>query len=110
MNLSGGQKQRLALARALYVRPALLLLDDAFSAVDTATEERIVSRLKAALPKSAVLMVSHRSSTLRLCSRVLVLERGRVIEEGGHTELMQIEGFYFEMVRREQLARKAGLS
>lgn len=110
VNLSGGQKQRLALARALYVRPALLLLDDAFSAVDTATEERIVSRLKAALPQTAVLMVSHRSSTLRLCARVLVLEKGRVIEEGTHSELMQREGFYFEMVRREQLARKAGLS
>ena len=110
VNLSGGQKQRLALARALYARPEILLLDDAFSAVDTATEERIVSRLKQALPNTAVLLVSHRSSTLRLCSMLLVLEKGKIVERGRHDELMQQEGFYFEMLRREQLARIAGLA
>jgi ATP-binding cassette subfamily B protein len=110
VNLSGGQKQRLALARALYAGPQLLLLDDAFSAIDTATEERIVSKLRAALPETGVLLVSHRSSTLRLCSRVLVMEDGALTEEGTHHELMQREGFYFGMVRREQLARKAGMA
>jgi ATP-binding cassette subfamily B multidrug efflux pump len=110
VNLSGGQKQRLALARALFAQPDLLLLDDAFSAVDTATEERIVSGLKQALPNAGVFLVSHRASTLRLCSRVLVLEDGVIKEQGRPDDLMQQEGFFFEMSRREQLARKAGLS
>ena len=110
VNLSGGQKQRLALARALFAQPDLLVLDDSFSALDTATEERIVSGLREALPKAAVLLVSHRISTLRLCSRVLVLDQGRIAEQGSPDELMQMEGAFFDMARREQLARKAGLA
>jgi ATP-binding cassette subfamily B multidrug efflux pump len=110
VNLSGGQKQRLALARALFAQPDLLVLDDSFSALDTATEERIVSGLKEALPVAGVLLVSHRISTLRLCSRVLVLDKGRIVEEGSPDELMQMEGAFFDMARREQLARKAGLA
>lgn len=109
VNLSGGQKQRLALARALFVRPALLLLDDAFSAVDTATEEGIVAGLRRALPGTAVLLVSHRVSTLRLCDRVLVLERGRISAEGPPQALLAEPGFFGEMARREQLAAQAGL-
>jgi ATP-binding cassette subfamily B protein len=109
VNLSGGQKQRLALARALFAKPDLLLLDDAFSAVDTATEERIVSQLREALPGTAVLLVSHRVSTLKLCDRVLTLEDGRISAQGTPEELLQQEGFFFEMARREQLAARAGL-
>ncbi len=109
VNLSGGQKQRLALARALFARPDLLLLDDAFSAVDTATEERIVTGLRAALPGTAVLMVSHRVSTLGLCDRVAVLEDGRVEALGTPAELLQQEGAFFDMARRESLARRVGL-
>ncbi|MGH7441587.1 MAG: ABC transporter ATP-binding protein, partial [bacterium] len=109
VNLSGGQKQRLALARALFARPDLLLLDDAFSAVDTATEERIVTALRRALPSSAVLMVSHRVSTLSLCDRVMVLEDGQVAAQGSPAELLQQEGIFFEMAQRERLARRVGL-
>lgn len=110
VNLSGGQRQRLALARALFKKPPLLLLDDAFSAVDTATEERIVSRLRQALPGTAVLLVSHRSSTLRLCDRVLVLAEGRIAQSGDHASLLAQEGYYAEMARRERLAAQAGLA
>ncbi|HTB22310.1 MAG TPA: ABC transporter ATP-binding protein [bacterium] len=109
INLSGGQKQRVALARALFAKPDLLLLDDAFSAVDTGTEERIAPALRRALPEAAVIMVSHRVSTLRLCDRVLVLEDGRITAEGSPDELMQQEGYFFEMARREHLARRIGL-
>lgn len=109
VNLSGGQKQRLALARALFAKPALLLLDDAFSAVDTATEERIVAGLRAALPGTAVLLVSHRVSTLKLCDRVLILEDGRITGSGTPQAMLSQDGFFREMARREQLAAQAGL-
>jgi len=109
VSLSGGQKQRVALARALFAKPDLLLLDDAFSAVDTGTEERIVTELRSALPSAAVLMVSHRVSTLKLCDRIVVLEEGRVAASGTPQELLQMEGYFFEMARREQLARRVGL-
>jgi ATP-binding cassette subfamily B protein len=109
VNLSGGQKQRLALARALFLRPKLLLLDDAFSAVDTATEEGIVASLRAQLPGTAVLMVSHRVSTLKLCSRVLVLEQGRISAQGSPAQLLEAPGLFHDMARREQLARRVGL-
>jgi ATP-binding cassette subfamily B protein len=109
VNLSGGQKQRVALARALFAKPDLLLLDDAFSAVDTATEENIVQALRGALPAAGVLMVSHRVSTLKLCDRIVVLEEGRVAASGTPQELLQMEGYFFEMARREQLARRVGL-
>ena len=109
VNLSGGQKQRLALARALFTKPDLLLLDDAFSAVDTATEERIVSALRRDLPRTAVLMVSHRVSTLKLCGRILIMEQGRIAAEGSPQRLLEQPGLFFDMARREQLARRAGL-
>jgi ATP-binding cassette subfamily B protein len=110
VNLSGGQKQRLALGRALLLKPRLLLLDDAFSAVDSAMEERILSGLKEALPATAVILVSHRISTLRACERMLVLDQGRLAEQGTHQELLAHEGYYFRAALREQQAAKAGLA
>ena len=107
--LTGGWKLRVLLAQILFAKPDLLLLDDAFSAVDTATEERIVAGLRQALPGTAVLLVSHRISTLKLCRRVLILEDGRITADGTPEELLQQEGFFFEMARREQLAARAGL-
>ncbi len=78
--------------------------------MDTATEERIVGGLRRALPGAGVFLVSHRISTLRLCSRVLVLDQGRIAEQGSPDELMQMEGAFFDMARREQLARRTGLA
>jgi ATP-binding cassette subfamily B protein len=109
VNLSGGQRRRLALARALFARPKVLLLDDVFSAVDTATEARIAPALRLAAPECAVLLVSHRVSTLRLCDRVLVLEAGGVVEEGSPDALIARGGRFREMAGREELARRAGL-
>jgi ATP-binding cassette subfamily B protein len=71
INLSGGQKQRLTIARALVHHPRVLLLDDCLSAVDTATEERILETLHRELPKSTVIWAAHRRSTLRLCTKIV---------------------------------------
>ena len=103
ITLSGGQRQRAALARALVVDPAILILDDAFSSVDTATEERILSRLRRFMAERTTILVSHRASTLRAADRIVVLEGGRVIESGAHDELLAREGWYAALYRRQRL-------
>jgi ATP-binding cassette, subfamily B, bacterial len=92
--LSGGQRQRVALARALIARPRVLILDDALSSVDMATEARILAGLAEALGDATVLLVAHRQATLRLADRVVLLDRGRVVATGSHAELAAAEPRY----------------
>jgi len=92
--LSGGQRQRVALARALLARPRVLILDDALSSVDMATETRILAGLDDAVGDATVLLVAHRQATLRLADRVVLLDRGRVVAAGSHTELAEREPRY----------------
>jgi len=101
VNLSGGQKQRISIARALIRKPALLILDDCLSAVDTETEEIILNHLKNLSYKPSIVTVSHRISTLRNCEHILVLDAGEVREFGKHQELMDQKGLYFEMVQQQ---------
>jgi len=103
ITLSGGQKQRTALARALLADAPFLVLDDAFSSVDTETEERILEAVKARAGRRTVFLVSHRLSTIQHADLVVVLERGRVVETGTHEELLRAGGLYAELAERQRL-------
>lgn len=103
ITLSGGQKQRVALARALVRDAPMLLLDDCLSAVDTATEERILQNLRQVFPGRTVFMVSHRVSTVRHADLILLLDRSHIAERGAHRELLALGGLYAELARRQEL-------
>jgi ATP-binding cassette, subfamily B, bacterial len=98
LSLSGGQRQRVALARAVLSDPRILVLDDATSAVDSATEERIFTRLREVLAGRTSLIVAHRVSTLSLADRVVLLDAGRVADQGTHEELMARNASYRELL------------
>jgi ATP-binding cassette subfamily B multidrug efflux pump len=103
ITLSGGQKQRTALARAVLIDPAILILDDALSAVDTYTEEAILTRLRGVMRSRTSLIVAHRVSTVRDADLIVVLDAGRVVERGTHEELVRRGGLYAELFRKQQL-------
>jgi ATP-binding cassette, subfamily B, multidrug efflux pump len=110
LTLSGGQKQRTAIARALSIDPRILILDDALSAVDTYTEEEILTRLRAVMRERTSLMVSHRVSTVRDADRIFVLDRGRIAESGRHDDLVRLGGLYAAMHQRQLLEEELAAS
>ncbi len=101
VNLSGGQKQRISIARALMRKPKLLLLDDCLSAVDTDTEEIILHNLQKERKGKNTIIVSHRISTIRHADYILYLEKGEIIEQGTHDNLLRLKGKYAEMYRNQ---------
>ncbi|HEX4681524.1 MAG TPA: ABC transporter ATP-binding protein [Gemmatimonadaceae bacterium] len=103
INLSGGQKQRAALARALARRPGIVLLDDALSAVDTHTEAEILHGLRHALAGRTAMIASHRISAIRDATWIIVLDEGRIVEQGRHDELLAAGGRYWALLSRQQL-------
>jgi ATP-binding cassette subfamily B protein len=103
INLSGGQKQRATLARALARRPAVLVLDDALSAVDTHTEAAILGDLRTAMRGTTSFIISHRVSAVMHADQILVLDHGRIVERGRHADLIAAEGTYARLLRRQLL-------
>jgi ATP-binding cassette subfamily B protein len=110
ITLSGGQKQRTAIARALYIDPRILILDDAMSAVDTHTEHEILQGLREFRRGRTTLIVSHRVSTVREADQIVVLEDGRVTEQGTHDDLIRRGGFYAQLHRQQLLEEELAAS
>jgi ATP-binding cassette subfamily B protein len=107
LTLSGGQKQRVAISRALASEHQILLLDDALSAVDTETEEEILKSLLDYRKGKTCILISHRVSTLSTSDKIIVLDRGEIIQEGSHEELVCTQGFYREIFEMQQVERKS---
>lgn len=101
--LSGGQKQRISIARALIRKPRILILDDCLSAVDTKTEEEILSSLKTIMKGRTTIIIGHRVSSVKNADRILVLDHGKIAEEGTHAGLLQKNGLYASIYERQQL-------
>jgi ATP-binding cassette, subfamily B, multidrug efflux pump len=110
ITLSGGQKQRTAIARAVVTDPRILILDDALSAVDTYTEEEILSRLRAVMKGRTAIIISHRISTVRAADQIVVLDAGRVVEKGRHDELIGMGGHYAELYKKQLLEEELAAS
>ncbi|WP_017814960.1 ABC transporter ATP-binding protein [Paenibacillus shenyangensis] len=102
--LSGGQKQRVSLARAFIAEPEILILDDALSAVDARTEARIIENIRTKRTGKTTLIATHRLSAIEHADHIVVLDRGKIIEEGTHTELLKAGGWYREQSERQQVA------
>jgi len=110
ITLSGGQKQRTAIARAVMMNPRVLVLDDALSAVDTYTEEEILTRLRLFMRRRTSILVSHRVSTVRDADLIVVLDQGRIVEQGHHDDLVRRGGVYGDLHRKQLLQEELAAS
>ncbi|KRM32656.1 ABC transporter ATP-binding protein [Lactobacillus intestinalis] len=108
ISLSGGQKQRMSIARALLKHSQILILDDALSAVDAKTENEILNSLKKERKGKTTLIATHRLTAVKNADLILVLKNGRIIERGSHDDLLQENGWYADMWRRQELEEKVG--
>ena len=103
ITLSGGQKQRTSIARAIYKKPEILILDDSLSAVDTKTEEEILQELKKVMNNRTSIIISHRISTIKNANNIIVLDQGEIKEEGTHNELIALGGIYNDIYGKQLL-------
>ena len=102
LTLSGGQIQRLSIARALIKDPEILLFDDCLSAVDTDTEEKILKNLSEFCQGKTSVIVSHRISSVKDADQIIVLDQGKIIEQGDHQKLYNLKGFYYDLFNKQQ--------
>jgi ATP-binding cassette, subfamily B, multidrug efflux pump len=105
ISLSGGQKQRVSIARAIIKDPKILLFDDCLSAVDTETEEEILKNLQKISKSKTTVIVSHRVSSVKNADRILVLEQGKIVQQGTHTELVNQKGYYQALYNKQLLEK-----
>tara|TARA_B110000046_G_scaffold52102_1_gene58180 strand:+ start:53862 stop:55712 length:1851 start_codon:yes stop_codon:yes gene_type:complete len=103
ITLSGGQKQRISIARAIIDEPKFLIFDDCLSAVDTETEEKILSNLKQLMKNSTSIIISHRISSIKHANRILLMNEGKIAEQGTHDELIASKGLYYETYQKQLL-------
>lgn len=103
ITLSGGQKQRVSIARAIVKQPQILIFDDCLSAVDTKTEEEILNNLGRSMQNKTSLIIAHRISTIKNADKILVLDAGKILEQGTHAELMANKAAYFELYEKQLL-------
>ena len=106
ITLSGGQKQRVSIARAIIKDPKILLLDDCLSAVDTETEEEILQNLNRISKNKTTIIVSHRISSVKNANKIIVLEEGKIIQQGTHNELVNSDGYYKELYAKQLLEKE----
>jgi len=104
--LSGGQKQRCSIARALIKDPDILILDDCLSAVDAKTEDIILENLKDVMKKKTSIIVSHRISAIKDAHNIIVLEQGKILQEGTHEELKNMPGIYKDIYEKQQIEQE----
>jgi len=106
VTLSGGQKQRISIARAIIKNPPILIFDDCLSAVDTETEEKILSNLKSLMHQRTTIIISHRVSSVKDSDKIIVMDEGKITERGNHAELIAQKGAYFNLYNQQLLEDK----
>ena len=106
ITLSGGQKQRVSIARAIIKEPKILILDDCLSAVDTKTENVILENIKKIMINRTSIIVSHRISSVKLAKKIIVIDSGKIIEQGNHKSLLEKKGIYFELYKQQLESEK----
>jgi ATP-binding cassette subfamily B multidrug efflux pump len=110
ITLSGGQKQRIAISRAVLMLPRILIFDDSLSNVDTYTEERILGKLTQIMSNRTTILVSHRISTVKSAHQIIVLQEGVIVEQGTHDHLMDVNGVYADLYRKQLLEEELAIT
>jgi ATP-binding cassette subfamily B multidrug efflux pump len=106
VTLSGGQKQRVSIARAIIKNPKILIFDDCLSAVDTETEEKILSNLKKVSKNKTTVIISHRVSSAKNADKIIILDAGKITQQGTHNQLITQEGYYKELYEQQLLEKE----